>query len=303
MIPSFPTFHKLKLSHREGVSLIVKKFLPYSDFNFTSLWTYNINNSIEISILNDNLIVRFIDYLHLKPFYSFIGQKKIAETIDVLFEHAEKNGLESYLKLVPEAVINEQQLMPEKYLVEEDLDNHDYIILAEEVAILHPEKYRRKLHLVEQFKKKYSGYQIKLVDLKNDYHQKEIVDLFVLWEKINTKDRKESNNEFLAIKRLIKSVKKIDVFTLCIYFENKLIGFNIYELTHESYAISAFQKGDKAYTGIYAMLNYEVAKHLVTMGCRYINLEQDLGIEGLRLSKSTWKPTHFLKKYIITPKK
>lgn len=57
MIPEFPEFKKLELSDEEKIEKITKKFPPYSDFNFVSMWSWNIYNTVTISQLKKNLVV------------------------------------------------------------------------------------------------------------------------------------------------------------------------------------------------------------------------------------------------------
>ena len=47
---------------------------------------------------------------------------------------------------------------------------------------------------------------------------------------------------------------------------------------------------------------YATALHLEKRGVKYFNIEQDLGIDGLRKWKTSYQPVFFLKKYKITPK-
>ncbi len=54
MIPEFPNFKKLELSDREEVESVTNKFPPYSDFNFTSMWCWDINEDMRLSKLNGN---------------------------------------------------------------------------------------------------------------------------------------------------------------------------------------------------------------------------------------------------------
>ncbi|MFH0773288.1 MAG: phosphatidylglycerol lysyltransferase domain-containing protein [bacterium] len=303
MIPLFPLFTKLDFSHKEDIEKLTHLFPPYSDYNFTSLWTYDTDSSIEISLLNENLIVRFTDYMTLKPFYSFIGRNQPIKTAHSLIDHSYKTNVEHYLKLIPEDVIRLDNALIKHFQVKEDQDNHDYIISVKDITLLPEEKYKRKKYLVDRFKRKYPSYRSHLMDLSKQPVQNEILDLFFLWEERAGKKRTETENELIAIKRLLAYHKKLNVYALGIFHDNSLIAFNLYEVTHGVYGISAFQKADKNYTGVYALLSHEAAKHLHSLGCNLINYEQDLGIEGLRLSKSLWKPVHYLKKYIISPKK
>ncbi len=56
-IPKFPSSKKLTLADQAEVQNFVEKFPPYSDYNFTSLYSYNVENNIELSWLNNNLVV------------------------------------------------------------------------------------------------------------------------------------------------------------------------------------------------------------------------------------------------------
>ena len=82
MIPEFPQFKKLELSDKKDVEKFTSLFAPYSDFNFASLWSWNIKDEMRLSVLNGNLVVHFTNYLTEELFYSFLGDKKINETAE-----------------------------------------------------------------------------------------------------------------------------------------------------------------------------------------------------------------------------
>lgn len=303
MIKNFPHFSKLKLEDKRQIESFIKLFPPYSDYNFTSLWTYNTDESLETTFLNGNLVIKFSDYLTRDSFYSFLGIKRKRQTIDTLINYSIRKKVRPILKLIPAVVIAHDKKIISNFKVKEDPDNHDYIVSAKEIALLPKDKFKRKRYLVERFNRKYPDHKIKHIDLKNTKEHRIIFDLFYLWEKNSGLRATETNNELKAIKRLLDSSSHFDTFTIGIFYSGKLVAFNIYEVAHDYYGISAYQKADKSYTGIYSKLSHEAAKHLYSLKCKFINYEQDLGIEGLRLSKSLWKPTHFLKKYKISAKK
>ena len=68
MITNFPNFKKLGLEDKPLIESFVKRYLPYSDFNFVSLWSYDTDNSYEISYLNKNLVIKQDDYITNEPF-------------------------------------------------------------------------------------------------------------------------------------------------------------------------------------------------------------------------------------------
>ncbi len=102
MIPNFPDFKPIELNDKDEIESFTKKFAPYSDFNFASMWSWDVKEEMRVSQLNGNLVVRFTDYLTGEPFYSFLGSNKPTETADALLTLAEKEGIPLHLKLVPE---------------------------------------------------------------------------------------------------------------------------------------------------------------------------------------------------------
>src|SRR3989338_5939738 len=107
MIPKFPKFKKLELSDKKDIEKFTSKFPPYSDFNFVSMWSWDIKGEMRISILNENLVVRFTDYITGEPFFSFLGNNKVNETAEALIDLSKKEGLKPMLKLVPELVVQQ----------------------------------------------------------------------------------------------------------------------------------------------------------------------------------------------------
>lgn len=299
MIPIFPTFKKLNILDKQEIEKYTTKFPPYSDYNFTSLWSYNTKNKINISLLNHNLIVEFQDYTTDSQFYSIIGNNKIIESINKIFEYLKINKKPLFLKLVPEIVVNNNLEISKDFYVKEDLDNHDYIISSENVSKLQGLKFRNKKGLTNKFKKSYSNHKIVQLDLKEKKHHKDIIAVFEKW-----KESKEKSTDKLDKGALIKLLESASYFELVVFglYDKKMIGFSIFENINNEYAIGHFMKGNKEYKGIFEVLYQHNAKHFHSQGIKFLNIEQDMGEKGLRFSKGLWRPTHYLKKYIIEKK-
>jgi hypothetical protein len=302
MIPLFPEFKKLELEDREDIENITKKFPPYSDFHFTSLWSYNTEELAEISILNGNLVLKFTDYMTNEVFLTFIGENLLKDTIVTLLDFAQKHHLMQKLGLIPEHCIKTHPELYNEFIIEEDRDNYDYILNTDELSELKGNKYRAKRNFVNRYKKFYMSHSVSKIDLTNQSIQNQIIDLFLLWEKQNKKTREDTETELIAIKRLLKVAYKWDLYSIGLFDGQKMIAFSINELAHDQHSVIHFEKADTSYIGIYQYLKQLTARHLKELGSAYINYEQDLGIEGLRKAKESWVPTHYLKKYTIRKK-
>src|SRR6185369_9800822 len=98
MLPKFPEFKKLELSDKADIEAITNKYPPYSDFNFTSMWCWDTRGEMMVSELNNNLVVKFADYITGEPFYSFIGTNDTNDTVRQLIGLATTQGIKPRLK-------------------------------------------------------------------------------------------------------------------------------------------------------------------------------------------------------------
>ena len=300
--PAFPDFKKIELNDKNLFESYTSMFPPYSDYNFVSLWSYDTKSKAEFPILNNNLVIKYYDYITLEPFYSFIGNNKPLETTNTLIDLSKKMGLSPCLKLVPKHNIEKDwDSMNKEYKIVEDRDNHDYIVSIKSLVELKGNKNYSHRNLVRRFAKGNPDHIVKRFSLKKDKLQADIESLFRHWGKEKKSD--EIENEFKALKRLIRAARSgIDLEFLGIYLDKRLIGFSIDELLKNGYVISHFGKADRSYTGIYKYIEHVNAKYFYAKGYKYINYEQDLGIPGLKKTKELWHPIKYLEKYTIREK-
>lgn len=296
MIPQFPNFKKLELTDKEDVESFTKDYLPYSDFNFTSLWSWDTKEEKKISLLDENLVIKFTDYISSQPFYTFIGSNNVSQTAETLIKFSEQESLPSELHLIPEVVAN--KINRDIFIVEENEDHFDYVYEMEKLQNYEGNRLRSKRNLHNRFKRKYNA-EIKIIDCFEVDVQKAILDLFDIWVKNKGYINNEFQNELAAFKRLFM-IENINLVCVGIYIDNQLKGFIVNEIMPKQYTILHFEKADDCYDGIYSYLMAENARILNQIHKRtYLNYEQDLGIPGLRLGKRSYRPCHFLKKYSI----
>ena len=169
MLPEFPNFKKLELSDKEDVEKITHKYPPYSDFNFVSMWSWDIKGEMRISQLNGNLVVRFTDYITGDPFYSFLGNNKVNETAETLLQFCKKEGAKTILELVPEDSI--KGLNIKKFNIEEDRDHFDYIYPINSIASYLGSEYQKHRKMVRRFEKQHK-FEILTLNLMNVNNQK-----------------------------------------------------------------------------------------------------------------------------------
>lgn len=301
MIPLFPKFKRLELLDWPEIKGFTDDFLPYSDFNFVSLWSWNTDNERMISVLNGNLVVLFTDYNDNRPFFSFIGTHLPSETALALIDFAERNSVEPTLKFVPREsaeLINKESAL----LVKEDEDNFDYIFSISKLADLQGSEYKSKRHSADKFFRDNPDVRLEVCSLSDSAMRSKITLTANKWSenKLITNETHDFSQERGAISRLMQLESFEKLIVTCAFLKEEMIAFSVDEVQNKEYAISHFFKTNHKLNGLSDHFNREIAKYLEGRGVTMWNWEQDLGFESLRKSKNSYRPINLLKKFSIT---
>lgn len=301
MIPTFPDFKNIELADRPAVKRITKKFAPYSDFNFISILSWGYNENIQISKLHHNLVIRFKDYNSSKKFYSLIGLHMLQESIVelLLWQKKTYKKITPYVKLIPLEML---QSIDERILsIQEEIDHYDYIYELNKLINLSGSAYKKKRNLVKKFNATFSSeVYIKRINLhKKDIHPA-ILNVFILWTKIKHKKKHQWINEYSALKNLLDNAKHLKLISYGLFLKNRFVGFSIGEKLDDTYTIIHYEKISVLEAGISEYFLHTLAKMFKKAGFSFLNYQQDLGIDGLRVKKTLLRPSFFLKKYSIS---
>ena len=298
MIPLFPKFKPIEISDREDVENFTKNFPPYSDFNFISMWSWNTKDEMELSQLNNNLVVKFTDYITGEPFYSFIGTNQTKGTVEELISHGGQNNIDTQLKLIPHHTAEDLKVTHPELHIYEDHDHSDYIYSIKLLTTYEGSLLKNHRNALASLNRKYSNsIRSDLINISELHRQSEILDLYKIWE---SKKDVAVPNEFIALKKCISGASVLPIFCIGVYFGDKLIGFSINQIENEEFATCFFAKGNVDYYGVYSYLINQTAIYLHEKGIAHLNYEQDLGLTSLRKSKNTFAPVYFLKKCSLT---
>ena len=104
--------------------------------------------------------------------------------------------------------------------------------------------------------------------------------------------------EFNYTKELLKIINKSELFGIVIKVEDKIIGLSIGEYVGDMLVIHV-EKALTKYKGVYPTLFNEFAKFSKKEGVIFINREDDSGDQGLRMSKTQYKPISIVNKNFI----
>ena len=184
----------------------------------------------------------------------------------------------------------------------------DYIYLTENLSNLPGTKYSKKRNHMNQFKKKHIDFKFELLDEHNITAAYEIEEK---WLFENTQENQDNNKtddsqdlqqEQLIIKNALDNFdyfsEYADMKGGILYVKNEPVAFCLSSLLSPTITDIHFEKclSPFAKDGGYAVINNEYAK---TISTKYINREEDLGIEGLRRAKRSYYPEIVLEKFDV----
>lgn len=300
MLPVFPDFKPIEITDQKNVEEITKKYPAYSNFHFVSLFCWDVDRKRMISTLNGNLVVRSTSDTTGREFLTFLGSNNVSETVAELLKYSKKEGMKSSLRLIPEEAIKycSDYLLPIK--IKEDRDNFDYIYSIKDISCLQGDKYSNLRKSVNKFIKNYEGrYSVKLFDLSNMGCKNEILDIWHQWKGIN---ERYSEREESAFQRLLNNYNSFELVNIMVYVDERPAAFSINQIVNKEMSISLFAKANYNFNGILPFMDNQMAIRLHKDGYKYMNFEEDMGLESIRFAKNKYRPINFLRKYTIQGK-
>lgn len=174
-------------------------------------------------------------------------------------------------------------------------DEFEYIYLSEDLLNLEGTKLKNKRNHLNTFLKSYS-YEVEKITPKNLI---EVIEFDEMWNEnreISAGSRLIVENH--ALQEVFTYYDELDVDGIILKVDGDVVGFSIgYPLNDDTYFV-LFEKANRAYNGVYAMINREFIKH-VAQSYKYINRAEDCGDEGLRKAKLSYAPYRMNEVYYL----
>lgn len=300
----FPEKHPIDLSHLALITDYAEKYNQFScEFTFPSLYLWSDIFHYQVSFYNNWLIL--IDPVNDFIFMPMGENINIAELARLSCKLSE-NGFSGDISKITPAILEAQPQLSVHYLIKSDRGDAEYIYLAEKLFTLSGKKLRKKKNLISQFVRQYPNYQVKEIKPKLYADCLDLVKNILATSEYVSKTLKQ---EYIAIQKTFESFELIPLEGIAIYTgtitgirettteknnskdreESKLVGFAVYSRLNKEVFNIHFEKADYSHRGAAQVINWETAR-LLKDRCKYINREQDLGLESLRKAKLSYDP-------------
>jgi hypothetical protein len=291
-------FNKIQLQDKEILEPYYKaNSYRNCELTFANTFAWSQFYQIEYTIIDQCLVYKTVSK---EPQFIYpIGDGDKRGIIVKMMDYCEENKIPFGLRLINEEMFQELDLMfPELFQIEYDRDMADYIYLSEDLFKLSGKKYHGKKNHVNKFKATYQWSYERI----NESNKNECIDMAIEWSKLHNTDEDESKS--MEIKVTMDMIKYFDELKLSgglLRVDNRVVAFSIGEPVGKDCFVIHVEKAFSDIQGAYPMINQQMVQDY-GVNYMYINREEDMGVEGLRKAKLSYKPAILLEKGIVTMK-
>ena len=292
------TFKTATLCDKAWVDpIVMAENSPSADFNFGNIYIWDKHYKQLICRFQDRMITK-LRYGGERAFVFPIGSGPLKPAVDELLLFCRERGYPLLLRGVTDKHRAQlEEIYPEhfSYTPEENLS--DYIYPAERLATYAGKAMHGKKNHCNRFEAEHDWDFVPLT--------RELIpaclDMLDVWTEENS-DRLEDSisKEHDAIIRAFAAFEMLGLEGGVLRSSGKILGFSIGEMTSPDTFDVHFEKAEISINGAYPMVCRELTRSMMAAhpNLRYMNREDDMGIEALRKSKLSYKPEFLLNKYL-----
>ena len=235
-----------------------------------------------------------------KSIYPFpMGNGDIKKSIDAIINDAKERGIPCIISSVyPDNKAVLDSLYTNQFEFVSNRDWADYLYRIEDLASLVGKKYHKKRTHLNNFQKNHQGYSVEAISSKN---LSAVIDLVNEW--YITKEKIDAEADFAYEKKVFRKAMdnyyELGLEGICITWQGKLLAVTFGSRLNDTTFDVHFEKADSTVDGAYTVVNYEYANYIKNKypEIEFLNREDDMGLEGLRKAKLSYKPFKIIEKY------
>ena len=280
-----------------------------SGLSFSSLYMWRNINEFSWQQIGDYVCIAGISHLELEhgikemflfPPLTKTGEyepKKLRETIYEAKKIFEEKGEVFSIRLLPLHMLDIiKEACPGEMRYTEDRPNYDYIYKRQSLVDLSGREYHSKKNHLNYFKNNYQYEYVKLTSAMakdammfiNEFNKRKVIPEH---EMVLLKMEEE------AMMDTFNNIEKAEYLAGAIIIKDKIEAISIGGYLNKNTVTVHVEKANTDYRGLYQAINNEFCKN-VSSNIKFINREEDLGIQNLRKAKLSYKPVKLLEKHI-----
>jgi len=264
------------------------------EYSFANLYLWGRQKA---AFLNGNLA--FFSQYNRKTVYPFpVGNGDLKATLDAIIHDAQARGIPCRLTgLTPDDCAKLEALYPGKFRFHPDRDFFDYVYDINALADLKGKKLQRKRNHINKFLQLRPDFTVEPISDDNICQVQQLVDE---WYRLRLEEAPHSDfhMEQAAITKALRNHKELGMEGLLLKDGDELLAMTMGSRLSPTTFDIHFEKALDRADGAYPAINREFARYLREKypELKYLDREDDMGLEGLRKAKLSYYPDHMIEK-------
>ncbi len=290
---------EIQLSDREWIEpLLAMGDNQGSEYTFSNNFVYRKIYHIKVGRMNDYYVVRSGKDPNLQSYLYPSGSGDVKPVIEAMMEDAAQQGQPFRMHSVTVSQkANLEALFPGKFRFTENRDSFDYIYESEALITLAGKKLHSKRNFINRFKAEQEG--------KWRYEPITPENIDACWamnkqwcEQMGCGDDPSLADEMCAVKGCFENFQALGLSGGVLFVEDRVVAYTMGRPLNSDTFIVHIEKAFPQVAGAYPTINQQFVSHRCG-DFKYINREDDVGDEGLRKAKLSYKPAILLEKYLV----
>lgn len=265
------------------------------EFSFANLYLWGRQN---IAFLHGHAL--FFSQFNRRSVYPYpVGDGDKREPLQAIINDSVARGIPCRITGLNEtAKETVERLFPGRFRFHSDEDAFDYVYDVNDLADLPGKKYHTKRTHLNRFAEQYPNAHSEPL---GDANLSAVNNLLDEW--FESRMREDPDADFhmerAALRKALRDFKDLQLEGLVLMDGERAIAVTLGSLLSPDMMDVHFEKGAPDIPGAYAAINCAFARYVRQKypSVRFLNREEDMGIEGLRRAKQSYRPHHMIRKY------
>ena len=276
------------------------RYCENAEYTFTNLFMCRKMRNYRWTIEDEVLYTFSSDDKTLSAWQPIGAPEKMQDAITKILRVADKlkGDREFKFVLVEKIFAEELENYPHaKFNITSECDHFDYVYLAQDLINLSGRKFHGKKNHLNAFKKEYPD--AKYLPITEEIIPKCRAELNIWYETHKHDDNSYIFYEQAAIQEIFDHFDAFKLKGGAILLNERIVAFTFGERLNSDTAVIHVEKADPTIRGIYTAINQNFVEHEWS-DMIYINREEDMGIDGLRKAKESYRPIKMIEKFNAT---
>ncbi len=227
-----------------------------------------------------------------------LGKGDKRAIIDAIIEDSRERGIPCRITgLVGEARDTLEKLYPGRFRFHSDEGSFDYVYSIDDLADLKGKKYHGKRNHLHRFIDAYPSYTVKPLDEDTITMAKAFAEEWFA-ARLADNPNDDFHMERAALDKAFRAYRELELDGLVLLNGDEVLAFTLGSRPRTDTVDVHFEKARPDVQGAYTAINCEFARYIRGRypEVRFLNREEDMGLEGLRKAKQSYHPHHRIEK-------